>query len=67
MVSKHSEIWYRFFIQDPDTDFYPARIPDPGVNKGPEHGSRIRNTDSLYPLCSDDTTMFLMVKNILCL
>jgi hypothetical protein len=25
--------------------FYPSRIPDPGVKKAPDPGSRIRNTD----------------------
>ncbi len=35
-----SEIWSGVFIPDPDTDFYPSRIPDPGVKKAPEPGSR---------------------------
>jgi hypothetical protein len=25
--------------------FYPSRIPDPGVKKAPDPGSRIRNTE----------------------
>jgi hypothetical protein len=29
--------------------FYNPRIPDPGVKKAPDHGSRIRNTASLSP------------------
>jgi hypothetical protein len=29
-------------IPDPDADFLPARIPDPGVKKVPNPGSRIR-------------------------
>ena len=29
-------------IPDPDTDFLPSRIPDPGVKKVPNPGSRIR-------------------------
>jgi hypothetical protein len=29
---------------DPDLDFYPSRMPDPGVKKAPDPGSRIRNT-----------------------
>ena len=34
-------------IPDPDADFLPSRIPDPGVKKAPNPGSRIRirNTD----------------------
>ncbi len=37
------------FILDPDTGpgiliFYRSRIPDPGVKKAPDPGSRIRNT-----------------------
>jgi hypothetical protein len=31
-------------IPDPDADFLPSRIPDPGVKKAPNPGSRIRNT-----------------------
>ncbi len=27
------------FIPDPDLDFYPSRIPDPGVKKAPDPGS----------------------------
>jgi hypothetical protein len=30
--------------QIPHPDFFPSRIPDPGVKKAPEHGFRIRNT-----------------------
>ncbi len=33
-----------FRIPDPDADFLPSRIPDPGVKKAPNPGSRIRNT-----------------------
>jgi hypothetical protein len=29
-------------IPDPDADFLPSRIPDPGVKKAPNPGSRIR-------------------------
>jgi hypothetical protein len=29
-------------ISDPDADFFPSRIPDPGVKKAPNPGSRIR-------------------------
>jgi hypothetical protein len=29
-------------IPDPDADFLPSRIPDPGVKKAPSLGSRIR-------------------------
>jgi hypothetical protein len=29
-------------IPDPDADFLPSRIPDPGVKKVPNPGSRIR-------------------------
>ena len=34
-------------IPDPDADFLPSRIPDPGVKKAPNPGSRIwiRNTE----------------------
>ncbi len=31
-------------IPDPNADFLPSRIPDPGVKKVPNPGSRIRNT-----------------------
>ncbi len=31
-------------IPDPDANFLPSRIPDPGVKKAPNPGSRIRNT-----------------------
>ncbi len=27
------------FIPDPDLDFYPSRIPDPGVKMAPDPGS----------------------------
>jgi hypothetical protein len=27
------------FIPDPDADFLPSRIPDPGVKKAPDPGS----------------------------
>jgi hypothetical protein len=37
IVSKLSEKWSGLFIPDPD--FYPSRIPDPGVNKAPDLGS----------------------------
>jgi hypothetical protein len=30
------------WVPDPDADFYPSRIPDPGVKKAPDPGSRIR-------------------------
>ncbi len=36
IVSKLSEIWSGLFIPDPDPDFYPSRIPDPGVKKVPD-------------------------------
>ncbi len=36
MVSKLSEIWFGLFIPDPDPDFLPIRISDPGVKKIPE-------------------------------
>jgi hypothetical protein len=37
-------------ILDPDTDFLPCRIPDPGFKKAPNPGSRIRirNTNLFY-------------------
>jgi hypothetical protein len=37
IVSKLSELWFGLFIPDPDTaDFYPSRIPDPGMKKAPD-------------------------------
>ncbi len=41
IVSKLSKIWSGLFIPDPDPDpdFYPSRIPDPGVKKAPNPGS----------------------------
>ncbi len=35
-------------IPDPDADFLPSRIPDPGVNKAPNPGSRIPDPDPQY-------------------
>jgi hypothetical protein len=32
-------------MPDPDADFLPSRIPDPGVKKAPNPGSRIRIPD----------------------
>ncbi len=37
-------------IPDPDTDFLPSRIPDPGVKKAPNPGSRIRIRNTGFPL-----------------
>jgi hypothetical protein len=39
-------------IPDPDADFLPSRIPDPGVKKAPNPGSRIRirNTVKFYSI-----------------
>jgi hypothetical protein len=42
IVSKLSEKWSGLFIPDPDPDFYPSRIPDPGVNKALDPRSRIK-------------------------
>ncbi len=39
MVSKLKQIWSGLFIPDPDADFLPSRIPDPGVKKAPNPGS----------------------------
>jgi hypothetical protein len=36
IVSKFSEILSGMFIPDPDLDFLPSRIPDPGVKKAPD-------------------------------
>jgi hypothetical protein len=35
-------------ISDPDADFLPSRIPDPGVKKAPNPGSRIRIRNTAY-------------------
>jgi hypothetical protein len=35
-------------IPDPDADFLPSRIPDPGVKKAPSPGSRIRIRNTGY-------------------
>ncbi len=35
IVSKLSEILSGMFISDLDLDFYPSRIPDPGVKNAP--------------------------------
>jgi len=40
-------MWSGLFIPDPNADFLPSRIPDPGVKKVPNPGSRIRNTGML--------------------
>jgi hypothetical protein len=32
-------------IPDPDADFYPSRIPDPGVKKAPDPGSGSASLD----------------------
>jgi hypothetical protein len=43
IISKLSEILSGMFIPDsdpdPDLDFYPSLIPDPGVKKAPDPGS----------------------------
>jgi hypothetical protein len=39
-VSKLSEIWSGMFILDPDLVFFTSRIPDPGIEKAPDPGSR---------------------------
>ncbi len=51
IVSKLSEIWSGFFIPDPDPDFLPSRIPDPGVKKAPDPRS------GSAPLVSCDTCL----------
>jgi hypothetical protein len=35
-------------IPDPDADFLPSRIPDPGVKKTPNPGSRIRIRNTAF-------------------
>ncbi len=35
-------------IPDPDADFLPSRIPDPGVKKVPNPGSRIRIRNTVF-------------------
>jgi hypothetical protein len=37
-------------IPDPDADFLPSRIPDPGVKKVPNPGSRIPDPDPQHCL-----------------
>jgi hypothetical protein len=39
IVTKLSEICSEMFIPDPDLDFYPSLIPDPGVKKALDLGS----------------------------
>jgi hypothetical protein len=43
-------------IPDPDADFLPSRIPDPGVKKAPNPGSwiRIRNTAATSMILSPE-------------
>jgi hypothetical protein len=36
------------FIPDPDLDFYPTRIPDPGVKKAPDPGSATRELGEIF-------------------
>jgi hypothetical protein len=43
IVTKLSKIW----VWDPGSGKNLFRIPDPGVKKAPDPGSRIRNTGSL--------------------
>ncbi len=38
------------FIPDPDLDFYPSRIPEPGVEKARDPGSRIRIRNTVITL-----------------
>jgi hypothetical protein len=42
LSSKKYDPGYSSRIPDPDADFLPSRIPDPGVKKQPNPGSRIR-------------------------
>ncbi len=44
MVSKLLEILSGLLILDPDPDFFPSRIPGPGVKKALNPGSQILNT-----------------------
>jgi hypothetical protein len=48
--------------------FYPSRIPDPGVKKAPDPGSRIRNTDrkpyKVYRYGGDGTVYKMYWKNV---
>jgi hypothetical protein len=74
LTPKNQKKWFLSSkIYDPDCSsrirmltFYPSRIPDPGVKKAPNPGSRIRNTGilDLQSLNSDPTqTCFSMTKN----
>ncbi len=47
-VSKLSEIWFGLFILDPDHDFYPSRIPEPGSRGQKDTGSRISDPDTQH-------------------
>ncbi len=51
-------------IPDPDTDFLPSRIPDPGVKKVPNPGSRIRirNTGIRDEHSGSATTLGLAIR-----
>jgi hypothetical protein len=44
LSSKKYDLGCSSRIPDPDADFLPSRIPDPGIKKAPNPGSRIRNT-----------------------
>jgi hypothetical protein len=45
LSSKKYDPGYSSRIPDPDADFLPSRIPDPGVKKAPNSGSRIPDPD----------------------
>jgi hypothetical protein len=38
VVSMLSEIWTGMCISNPDFNFFPSQIPDPGVKKAPDPG-----------------------------
>jgi hypothetical protein len=46
LSSKKYDPGCSFRISDPDADFLPSRIPDPGVKKAPNPGSRIPDPGS---------------------
>jgi hypothetical protein len=63
LSSKKYDPGFSSRIPDPDADILPSRIPDPGVKKAPNPGSRIRIRNT--GLCPETSNNELSTKNYL--
>jgi hypothetical protein len=71
---KKSKKWFLSFkrydpgcstrIPDPDADFLPSRIPDPGVKKAPNPGPRIRirNTEKWVDVAQNNSGVGCLIR-----